>query len=418
MKYNPFRPNGIIAPGMFHGRLPELEAVEQALFQTKNSNPSHFLIQGERGIGKSSFFLVTKWIANGSMTHREDGRFNFLVLSVDLGDANTQLDIIRAIGREFRTALNEREQLKARAKAFWDWCSNWEILGVRYHKEAATFDPQDAADELVNKTADLCNALGDTIDGILILIDEADRPTEDAGLGALCKILTERLSRKGCNRVLFGLAGLPSVIGKLRASHESSPRIFTTIVLDPLLKNERRLVVESGLREANEKNSVATEITDDAASMLSGLSEGYPHFIQQFAYSAFDSDTNNIIEVDDVVLGAFAENGALAQLGNKYFSEMYHSKIASDHYRAVLDTMADHADKWVSRKTIISESGLPGTTVNNALAALKTRGIIIADDSRKGRGFYRLPTRSFAAWIKAIKSVEKQAGKTVSATEE
>jgi Fe2+ or Zn2+ uptake regulation protein len=112
------------------------------------------------------------------------------------------------------------------------------------------------------------------------------------------------------------------------------------------------------------------------------------------------------------VHGAYSENGALSQLGNKYFSEMYHSKIASDQYRAVLDTMAsNHGDKWVSRKTIIEESRLSNTTVTNALTALKARGIILSDESRKNRGFYRLPTRSFAAWINALKSVEQQTGK-------
>ena len=417
MRYNPFRPNSIIAPGMFHGRIPELDSIEQSLFQTKNQNPSHFLIQGERGIGKSSLFLMVKWIASGIIETTEKVRFNFLVLSVDLGDANTQLDIIRAIGREFRSTLQEREHIKARAKAFWEFCTNWEILGVRYHKDAGSFDPQDAADELVNQISDLCNQLSDTIDGILILIDEADRPAEEAGLGALTKLITERLTRKRCDKVLFGLAGLPSLISKLRASHESSPRIFNTMLLEPLLPDERRLVIESGVRQANEKNQKATTVSDEAYNLLSGLSEGYPHFIQQFAYSAFETDSDYRIDAHDVIEGAFAENGALSQLGNKYFSEMYHSKIASDQYRTVLNTMAGHSDKWVSRKDLINESKLPSTTVNNALSALKTREIIIADESRKGRGFYRLPTKSFATWINAIKSVEEETGKPIGAND-
>lgn len=40
--------------------------------------------------------------------------------------------------------------------------------------------------------------------------------------------------------------------------------------------------------------------------------------------------------------------------------------------------------------------------VNNALKALKEKSIIIQDDKR--RGFYRLPTNSFAAWINAVRS--------------
>ena len=46
--------------------------------------------------------------------------------------------------------------------------------------------------------------------------------------------------------------------------------------------------------------------------------------------------------------------------------------------------------------------------MENALRALKERNIILQNDMKKGE--YRLPTRSFAAWIKARKSAEKQAG--------
>lgn len=89
---------------------------------------------------------------------------------------------------------------------------------------------------------------------------------------------------------------------------------------------------------------------------------------------------------------------------------MYHSRIASDDYRAVLHTMAAHGDNWIPRKDIIQQSGLSNSTVTNALNALKAREIILSDETRKGRGFYRLPTRSFAAWINAVKSLRERAG--------
>src|SRR5690606_34929020 len=142
---------------------------------------------------------------------------NFLVASIDLGGASTQLDIIRSIGRELRSVISQRSGLKDKAKAFWDWASQWEVLGVRYHKEAAEFDPQDASDELVNQIANLTQQLAGEIDGLLLLIDEADRPPEEANLGELCKSLTERLARRGCNNVVLGLAGLPSILARLRA---------------------------------------------------------------------------------------------------------------------------------------------------------------------------------------------------------
>ncbi|MBN8242929.1 ATP-binding protein [Nitratireductor aquimarinus] len=405
MKYNPFRPNGIISPGIFHGRIAEIQQIERGLFQAKNGNPVHFMIQGERGIGKSSLFFVIALTASGDLETTSGEKLNFLVVSLDLGGASTQLDIVRAIGRELRSEIDSRSKLKEKAKNFWEWASKWEVLGIRYHREKDLLNPEDAVDELVSNISSLCTQLGDEIDGILFLIDEADRPNSEANLGELCKLITERLYKKNCNNVAIGLAGLPTLIQKLRDSHESSPRLFTTMLLEPLLPEEIELVLHSGIDQANNKNTVETSINPEAVSLLSSLSEGYPHFIQQFAYSAFEHDSDNVIGREDVIEGAYSENGALSQLGDKYFSNMYHSKIASNDYRRVLDTMAAHGDNWVTRKEIISESGLSGHTVTNALNALKGREIIVSDESRKNRGYYRLPTRSFATWINAIKSV-------------
>jgi len=65
VRYNPFQPNSIIASGMFVGRIEEIRTVERCLFQSKNRNPQHFLIQGERGIGKSSLLFYIEMIADG-----------------------------------------------------------------------------------------------------------------------------------------------------------------------------------------------------------------------------------------------------------------------------------------------------------------------------------------------------------------
>jgi DNA-binding transcriptional regulator PaaX len=84
---------------------------------------------------------------------------------------------------------------------------------------------------------------------------------------------------------------------------------------------------------------------------------------------------------------------------------MYHAKIAAeDYYRTVLNTMAMHGGDWVSRKDIIFGSGVSESSVTNAVSALKDRKIILVEEGK--RGFYRLPTKSFAAWINAFRSVK------------
>ncbi len=386
---------------MFVGRIDELRVIERCLFQSKMGNQQHFLIQGERGIGKSSLLFYVHHIADGRISTRGE-KMNFVPVPIDLGGCQSQSDIVRKIGRGLRQSVSQRKHLKEKAKKAWEWLTNWEVLGVKYNKETDELDLEEIAEEFVTNIAGFCMEAGDEIDGVLFLIDEADRPGPESGLGSYLKLISERLTWRGCNKVVFGLAGLPSVLGRLRDSHESSPRLFQTMLLEPLTVEERKRVIRIGIKEANEKNAIQTEITEDAIGLLAELSEGYPHFVQQFSHSAFEHDFDNVIDENDVASGSFDEGGALSQLGDKFFNEMYHARISSEEYRRVLDAMAEHGDSWIPRKKIIAESGVSEANVNNALQALKSKSVILQDD--KKRGSYRLPTNSFAAWINAIKA--------------
>ena len=62
--------------------------------------------------------------------------------------------------------------------------------------------------------------------------------------------------------------------------------------------------------------------------------------------------------------------------------------------------MSKFSDNWVDREKINSEISIKEHTLNNAIQALKNRNIIIANPAQKGE--FRLPTKSFAAWIKAF----------------
>ena len=167
-----------------------------------------------------------------------------------------------------------------------------------------------------------------------------------------------------------------------------------------------------GLREAKDKNGFEVTITPEAESSLVFITEGYPHFIQQFAYCAFESDKNSNIDEDDVINGAYGEGGALKQLGLKYFEKQYFDQIGSDEYREVLRVMAPHWDNWVTKSEIRKEATqLKSSTLDNALSALKSRGIIVRKPGTKGT--YKLPSRSFAVWIRAFTQAKELIDATV-----
>src|SRR5258708_4700529 len=95
-KLHPFRPTSIVTTGMFCGRWDELRSVEQSLFQTKHGKPKHFIVQGERGIGKSSLLLAVDFTAKGDMEITRGTKFNFIVISIEVVGASTYEVIAQA----------------------------------------------------------------------------------------------------------------------------------------------------------------------------------------------------------------------------------------------------------------------------------------------------------------------------------
>lgn len=403
MKFNPFKPGSIVHPGMFAGRLDELKELEKALFQTSNGNPCHFLIHGERGIGKSSLLLVVDGTAKGfeGIFLDKDQKLNFLTVSVELEPNDEYADLISKIARELQRSLDEDDVLKAQLKSVWTFITKWEVLGVKYKRETTPVEAM--LEELSEKLIAVSRGMGPRWSGIYIFIDEADKPTSGAGLGEFVKVLTERLTKKRVENVGIGIIGISNVIQKMKDSHESSVRILTPVHLKPLTPEDSKKVVARGLESLSKlkvKQPIPS-ITPGALKIIADYSEGYPYFIQQYAYSAFDHDSDDNIDEEDVVQALTKEKGALQLLGQRYFENMYTDEIRSNDYRRVLQVIAQRMPENSTKKHITEESGLKPSTINNALVALKKRGSVLPVSGKDG--VYRLPSQSFAAWILAFK---------------
>jgi hypothetical protein len=399
--FNPFRPGSIVVPGMFAGRTNELDTLTNVLHQTKSGGAAHFFVCGERGIGKSSLLFYLQCLASKEITTSSGASFNFLSVSIELDQADTQEVLLTRLGGGLKKAIAGHARAKELGKRAWNFLSRFEVLGVKYTTPDRTVgQAHEQLQEVVDALVGFCEETADEIDGVIFLIDEADKPASSAHLGATLKLLTEQMTKRKCERVSLGLFGLPEVLDRLRQSHESSLRLFEILTPKPLLPSERKWVLKRGLEVSREKSKAPVDLDVAARDLIAELSEGYPHFIQQFAYCAFDADEDFRITIEDVVEGALRENGAFHQLGVKYFQDWYFEQIRSDDYRLVLQTMSRHGDAWVAKEQIRRECKISEGQLTNALSALKKRHIIIPRDG--ARGEYRLPSKAFAAWIDAF----------------
>src|ERR1700722_4682253 len=203
MATNPFRPNGIVAPGMFAGRTDELTHIDRGLEQTKSGNPWNFLIHGERGIGKSSLLLYADLMATAGHIPENKGH-RFVVLNVEIDKLTDKAILVHKIGRELRQELEQHEKLHSLLTDGWEFFTRWDLGGFSYTPKLSEL----LVEDLCATLAKADERLKTSIDGILVLIDEADKGADPCDLGTFLKVATERLTRRDCKRVAFGISGL------------------------------------------------------------------------------------------------------------------------------------------------------------------------------------------------------------------
>lgn len=403
-RINTFKPNSPAPHGMFAGRLSEIEALEKGLNQTKSGNPMNFLITGERGIGKSSLMAYIKPLAISIIKSPDYENFDFVAVNVSISDKTNLITLIRLIERSLKREISKIESIRAFMENTWGFVQRIKVMDSGVEKIQVVEDPDLVIDEFAYSLSETCKRIvnperGETSkDGIVFFIDEADNANPDLRIGYFFKAVTESLQQNNCNNVMFIVAGLPELTEKLSVSHESSLRIFTELKIKELKVEDRLYVIDRGIEEANNINQEKTTITDTAKSHISTLSEGYPHFIQQFAFSAFETNTDGVITDEDVLDGAFKERGALDAIGARYYASSFYDHIKSDEYRQVLSIMAESMNSWVAKKEIAEKFSGSDQTLNNALQALTTRRIILRNSSTRGE--YRLQQKGFALWIK------------------
>ncbi|MGD6777717.1 AAA family ATPase [Sutcliffiella horikoshii] len=375
---DPFTPRRPVNdPEKFCGRPAQIEEVVDTLFQTANDNPTHTIITGDRGIGKSSLLLQTKYIAEGKNSLIEKNSidiggvdsFSFVTSWHDADHEQTANDVAKGLLEDLSSSI---------AKVFKKVDIHLDLAGLLQISRK-----QDDVEKTISQTVNefiaqiqkaATKAKNENKSGILLCIDEIDRLDENSGIASFIKLSTEKMARERIDNVTFICAGITGSIQKMKDDHASILRTFKEIPIHRLSDDETGEIIREGFQ------SVKIEYDHSIIKRTFEMSAGFPepvHLIGSALISTYDGS-----EIGNDNLDIAIKNIVGHKRKNEFNDLLI--KAGSGKYQLILEAMASNKDKYVSNKFISEKLGLPPNEYSTNISNLCDRNIITKVD----RGIY------------------------------
>jgi AAA ATPase domain len=292
---NPFAPGAGSPPPELVGRGAILEQARIALHRLKAGRPAKSMILvGLRGVGKTVLLNRIRSLAE------EDG---FRALSVEAHESkplpalllphlrqvlfslDAMENVSEKVKRGFRVLRSFIGGIKAKAKI-----NDLELeLGV--DPERGTADSGDLESDLSELFVAIAEAAADRGKAIAICIDELQYLSEPE-LSALIMAL-HRVAQRALPLVVVG-AGLPQIIALAGRSKSYAERLFDYPAVGPLAPLDAIAALQLPVQRQG------VRFAEDALCEVLKVTGGYPYFLQQWGYEAWDAAAGPTINLKDV----------------------------------------------------------------------------------------------------------------------
>ena len=293
---NPYAPGAGTPPPALVGRDALLDEAAISLRRLKGARSTqHLMLTGLRGVGKT--VLLGKLAAVA-----EHEGFRVIRLEAVGGD-DTVVSFLRQ-ARRIMEDLGTGPRVTRALRSIESVSLSVAGSGVSVGRAQAHADPDALADVVV----DLAAATAEHELGVMIAIDEA-----------------QMVERHDLRRILAGvhrcsqdsmplwclLAGLPNLVGIVARAATYAERMFTVGNLGPLTPDQ---VIEAVAGPAEE---IGVSWSPEASEAIADRSDGYPFFVQVWAYHAWNAATDDPISAADVTR---AEPAARLALDASFFA--------------------------------------------------------------------------------------------------
>ncbi len=164
-------------------------------------------------------------------------------------------------------------------------------LGVDVDAELGSADSGDLASDLSDLFVAVGKAAKEVGTAVLIAIDEVQYLNETEFSGLIVAI--HRISQLQLPLVMIA-TGLPQVPGLAGDAKSYAERLFEFPIIGALSEADAREAIATPARD------LGVDYTDEALAEIVSVTEGYPYFIQAWAYRAWNQARSSPITIDDV----------------------------------------------------------------------------------------------------------------------
>ena len=324
---NPYFPGAGTRPPELAGRDEILEDVRAAILRNKSGAPArNFLLFGLRGVGKTVLLGELRTIGE------EEGAVTSLVeVSANERLSITMITILRAVLLRLDRGARVSEQVRRGLRVLKSFVG---AIRVKYHDVEFSIDVDSEAGVadsgiLTRDLAEVFVAAGEAAkarkSAIIILIDEIQNlPAKE--LEALI-MAVHSTSQRSLPFMIIG-AGLPSIVKMAGDAKSYAERLFEYPKINSLNeKDARRALI---------KPAAASEVRfeNGAVEAIIERTKGYPYFLQEWGYQAWNVATGSPITIADI---RKASGLAIKRLDENFFFSRYKrlSNPQKDYLRAM-----------------------------------------------------------------------------------
>lgn len=359
---NPFSPGAGSPPPELAGRESILEQADVLFSRVLAKRPEKsLLLTGLRGVGKTVLLNAVDGMARKAgfrtvLIEAHEGKALSLLLAPHLRRLLFDLDRMAGVGDKAKRGL---AILKSFVSAIKVKVGDFDI-GLDIEPERGSADSGDIEVDLPSLFTAVAEAAQERGVAVAILIDELQY-FSSSELSALIMAM-HKMQQRQLPLVLVG-AGLPIIPGMAGESKSYAERLFSFPQVGPLPEADANKALQDPTRAAGE------EFDKEALQEIFRLTGGYPYFLQEWGYQAWNHAAISPISLQVV----------------KETSELVSKRLDENFFRVRFDRLTPKEKKYLRAMAELGPGPhRTGDVANTLKVKITTLGPVRASLIRKG----------------------------------